>query len=628
LDVDKLLADGGHVIPEPRPPKVDLTFKEVLSSAVSRVVLGCILLLAFLIGFWVGGAALHDPDTCWLLALGRYILEHGAIPVIDPFSWTFAAQEAAGRKFILYQWLSEVLFYGSTLPAGLVTLLMLVGTVMVTAFLSLPINIAVKRQSPLLPALGAVLLGIAASSFHFLARPEIFSCLFLAIALQLIHHGRVLAFKGEKVFPFTFVIVPIMVLWANMHTGFINGLSLLLSTTVATAVGLGIAALLGLKPNADTGTELDSSGQASENSQMAGDSSKVGHLENSVSQESLCDAAKAQKSTNSNELAFFKQIVLALVLGTLATLLNPYGFGLWVYIPDLFFNPINRYIQELKPVNLLAKEAVIFYPFVALSAWSFLQLGINFLALLKARAAKRLERRQVVEFTISVFTVVIASICGFKARRLITFTSLFLVAELCAMLGMVSLPQEDKAPTSEEVKKLPLLACIESHILDLWKTGGVFEPAIICFCAIAGVSLVTARIVHPELPASSVAFQSPVKAVAYLKEIRTRDSQAEEKKWPTRLFNDQQYGDAIIWHLNARPKVFIDTRFDMYGEKLVEDYRTIENTLPGWEKLLANYNFDCIFVRVKSPMVAKLAADKHWQVAFKDDVAVILRHVD
>ena len=104
MEIDKLLEDEGHVRPEPPEPKRAATLKEMLALLVSRVVLGAILCTAFFIGFWTAGVGLHDPDTCWLLALGRYMYESGHLPATDIFSWSFAG---TGRRFIQYQWLSE-----------------------------------------------------------------------------------------------------------------------------------------------------------------------------------------------------------------------------------------------------------------------------------------------------------------------------------------------------------------------------------------------------------------------------------------------------------------------------------------------------------------------------------------
>src|SRR6185369_4559302 len=47
---------------------------------------------------------LGDPDTYWHIAAGEWILDHRQIPLVDPFSYTFA-----GQPWTAHEWLSEVL---------------------------------------------------------------------------------------------------------------------------------------------------------------------------------------------------------------------------------------------------------------------------------------------------------------------------------------------------------------------------------------------------------------------------------------------------------------------------------------------------------------------------------------
>ena len=47
---------------------------------------------------------LADPDTHWHIAVGTWILEHGAVPDVDIYSFTFA-----GQPWIAKEWLSQLL---------------------------------------------------------------------------------------------------------------------------------------------------------------------------------------------------------------------------------------------------------------------------------------------------------------------------------------------------------------------------------------------------------------------------------------------------------------------------------------------------------------------------------------
>lgn len=67
-----------------------VALSDVLARLFARPVLLLFLFSVFALGVVIAGTGLHDPDTCWLLALGRYIVRHHALPDTDPFSFTFA----------------------------------------------------------------------------------------------------------------------------------------------------------------------------------------------------------------------------------------------------------------------------------------------------------------------------------------------------------------------------------------------------------------------------------------------------------------------------------------------------------------------------------------------------------
>ncbi len=631
--------------PTPPRPKIILTLQEIWAGALSRVVLGVVLFTAFVAGAWVAGAALHDPDTCWLLGLGRWMFEHGAIPDIDPFSWTFAAEEARGRSFILYQWLTELIFYLSTRTGGLLTLLMLTAVTVVTAFISLPIGYVVKREAPFLAGIAVVFVGLLAGSFHFLCRPEIFSYLFTAIFLQVLHYARVAAaMENQKIFRIAFILTPLMVLWANLHTGFVTGISAI--------GGCLLGAILGRLFLRENGNAL-------------------------------------------NNKPLIVELSLALFGTVLATLVTPYGLRLWAYIPDLFGSPINKYIVELRPLSWAAMQEVTYWPYLALcvgivvlvlresiavanfkpvtqsvdpaeappavpqtTAISSAPAGLIVLPPVPALSKSFMQS----EILIAAVNGIIAIICGFSGRRLIVFTALIIVGEIVAMLGLRRLGSLDRAAaevaaaTTASAKSMaeviavaeaidagksppeatldidiseePALAGgkysrkrtfwqdVDIHSLDVWLTGGTFELAIVSFCAIAGVCLIATRVSPPQLPATSVAFKAPFKAIAYIEERRA--------ELPARLFNDPQYGDMIIWQLRGEPKVFVDTRFDMYGGKIVGDFRTINDGLENWRPLFDSYDIGWVFVNVKSKVAQALKQDAAWETRYEDDAAIIL----
>lgn len=76
-------------------------------------------------------APLADPDLPMHLAVGRWIVEHHAVPTVEPFAWT-----RPGAPYFAYSWLPQVAMYLLMHHAGPVGLRLLHGTLLAAAFLS------------------------------------------------------------------------------------------------------------------------------------------------------------------------------------------------------------------------------------------------------------------------------------------------------------------------------------------------------------------------------------------------------------------------------------------------------------------------------------------------------------
>ena len=59
------------------------------------------------------GRLLIDSDVYWHIAVGQWIVDHRAVPHVDPFSFTMR-----GAPWITSEWLSEVLYFAAFKAAG------------------------------------------------------------------------------------------------------------------------------------------------------------------------------------------------------------------------------------------------------------------------------------------------------------------------------------------------------------------------------------------------------------------------------------------------------------------------------------------------------------------------------
>ncbi len=159
------------------------------------------------------GALLHDPDTYLHIAAGRWMLAHGALPVHDPFSYTFA-----GARWVPHEWLAELIMAAVYRAAGWNGLVLLT-IACFAASLGLLTRFLLSWAEPFSALIG-VALAAAMVEGHLLARPHM-----LAMPLLVLWSGALFAARdGGRAPPFW--LLPTMALWANLHDSYLFGLLL------------------------------------------------------------------------------------------------------------------------------------------------------------------------------------------------------------------------------------------------------------------------------------------------------------------------------------------------------------------------------------------------------------------
>ena len=159
-----------------------------------------------------------DPDLWWHLRTGEWIVSHHQIPHTDPFSFT-----RAGSPWISQEWLSELLFYEIWRWASWPGLIFFSAIVTTAAFLLLFWRCA----APAHWAAAATVVGALACAPAWGSRPQMFTFLAASLWLWLLE-------RGEKR-PWRLLwILPLFLLWLNLHAGFALGPALL----VAYAIGM------------------------------------------------------------------------------------------------------------------------------------------------------------------------------------------------------------------------------------------------------------------------------------------------------------------------------------------------------------------------------------------------------
>ncbi len=160
-----------------------------------------------------GNRLLNDSDTYWQISVGRWILDHGALPRVDIYSFT-----KAGEPWTSSSWLAQVLFAGSYDLAGWTGPVVLASTSIAAAFALL--GWILGRRIPATYAIVVTLAALVLSMSHFLARPHV---LVMPVMLAWAYGLMSASERGEAP---SFWLLPLITLWANLHGGFIFGLVL------------------------------------------------------------------------------------------------------------------------------------------------------------------------------------------------------------------------------------------------------------------------------------------------------------------------------------------------------------------------------------------------------------------
>jgi hypothetical protein len=172
--------------------------------------------LLFVLVFHSGQGLLGDGDTGYHIRTGELILRTWQVPTEDPYSFHYPP-----LKWTAHEWLSEVIMAEVFRIAGLT------GVVLFFAFLLAVIHWLLyqslrSRSNDIFLCVAVTLVATAASSTHWLARPHAFSLLFTMIWYHCLDRFQ---YKNENTL--IYYLPLLMLVWVNLHGGFIIGLVLL-----------------------------------------------------------------------------------------------------------------------------------------------------------------------------------------------------------------------------------------------------------------------------------------------------------------------------------------------------------------------------------------------------------------
>ena len=478
------------------------------------------LLLVLMISLFAWYAHPFTADFPWLWRTGVWILEHRALPTSDPFSWTHQ-----GEPWLLYQWLFEVVVAAIAAVVGLKGLFALYQSAAIGLYVIAPLTFAVPRQIGPMQVLPGAIFAMMLAPYNLSLRPMIASSALLLAQHVLVHRWR----ADQVSWKATVLLVGLFyLLWSNLHMG----------------VTIGFASLL-----------LFALGDALERHKIY----------------QFAPADPAVEGTAQPLRAYAVLIGMAV----LASLLNPYGIGLYKYLWTLSTaGGMNGHIEELQSPNFHGGMPQFWLLFVTLTFGLIATTGM---------------RRSI--SAADLFHLLATVLATFFAARFSVWSLLMLSLVLPRVLHHRTVLAGGAGNASGMRVTLGRVSLIAAILIPAGLWLGPWAPPLDPAC-------------------------TPLKpGIAALDAARRSED---------RLLNSPNFGSCMIFATPAsRP--FIDTRFDMYGEDFVLDTASLLTLHPGWQELLKKRGITLVALERGLPLTEALLADGRYQIVFTDRGSALIR---
>ena len=491
-----------------------------MRSTLSRYFIPSIADILFLslflyLSLTAGRNLLNDCDTGYHIRAGEFILDNQMIPRHDIFSFT-----SPPLPWTAHEWLSEVIMASVHRMSGLTGVVILFAALIALIYYFL-FRILRTENGNILLAVLIILLATASSQIHWLARPHIFSLGLILLWQRLLENYHYRDINRLMALPV------IMVLWVNLHGGFIIGFMLLAIYILSNGI-----------KSFTTGTD--------------------------------------ERSLHRSKFRFLS---LTAALCLLAAMINPFGYQILLF-----------------PFHLVSRKYLMDHILEFLSPNFHDPLPFKYL-LLSVPALFALTRKRL-DF-VELVTVLLFVDMALVSRRHIPLFAMLSAPILLRCAN--SMMNENPGRIADFFKKrADAVSSVDAAAAGfLWPVMGMLAVA-----AWAGAGRINYTF---------DAGIKPVSAVEFLKHEAIRGN----------MFNDDEFGDYVIYAAWPEYHVFIDGRSDMYGVERMKEYYKVLNFEPGWEKIIDYHGITIIFYDADSPLSRFLLTDDRWRLVYADKVANI-----
>jgi len=206
-------------------------------SRITGIAVSLTFVLLSLYCFFLSLTQLSDPDLWFHLRTGQMTLETGQLPGdIDPFSYTTPNPiPPVSLKGIRTQWLGQAVFYVLFEGLGAMGFAILRSLMVISPFLFIYFIALRRGASPpaLLFLVGVPLFLMAHAGQDTFERPQVFSFLLVPVVY-------LIALRLRRLFSIAWAaaLVAMMMVWANLHGGYIVGLAMLAAVAAGGALSI------------------------------------------------------------------------------------------------------------------------------------------------------------------------------------------------------------------------------------------------------------------------------------------------------------------------------------------------------------------------------------------------------
>jgi hypothetical protein len=555
--------------------------------------------IVFIFLFWslvtgpLSNRPLADPDIGWHIRTGERILATHSLPRTDTFSSTMH-----GQPWFAWEWLYDILLGILHHACGLNGVVWLCALLVAAVFTMLLAQL-LRRGAGLLLAIMLMLLAETAATIHLYARPHIVSWLFSLLWFVVLERWERCEHARPPRWIFWFFPAS-MLLWVNLHGGWLFGMALLVIYSFAALV---------------------ESWRTRKNDALA--------------------ATRAMQRARAMAAAF--------VAAAAATLANPYGWRLhahiYRYLSDRY---LMDHIEEFRSPDFHGWGERGFVAILALTLIAFADRRYLDAAISENRTSENCGNLRISRLLV----VLLAVYAGFYASRNLPVSSMLLALVAGPMLWANFVALEKKpgawAWLRNGVARIAefsgRMGAQEMQLRGhLWPVVSVVLALAIC---LHGGWLGSRQLIHAQFDPMKV----PVAAVNFLlEESAGKQPSVHPNTQPSvnpnadlntsPIFSTDSWGGYLIYRMNSgrmnpermnpermypERQVVVDDRHDLYGSERVRQYVILIHGEPGWQSVVEKWQVQTALLPADSTLANLLRElPQDWRVVYEDKVVVV-----